>query len=131
MNRTLKWILYVILGLVGLAVLAGIVMAIFGGYRYSMMGPGVWMAPHMRVGFNPVRWIFGAILGFGVFLLVILGIIALIASLVRGNRPYPPTTPTTTATPPPAATATKTCPNCGRIVQEDWKNCPYCGTPLT
>jgi len=24
----------------------------------------------------------------------------------------------------------KTCPNCARLVQTDWRNCPHCGTIL-
>ncbi len=40
MNKVLKWILYILLGLVVLGVIAGIVFAIFGGYGYTMMRPG-------------------------------------------------------------------------------------------
>ncbi|OGO25534.1 MAG: hypothetical protein A2136_02055 [Chloroflexi bacterium RBG_16_54_11] len=129
MNRTLKWILYVLLGLVALAVVALIFYAIFGWYGYGMMRPelarpGVWMWEHMRVGYSPVRTIFGGLLSLGVFLLVVLGIIALVAAIVRGNRTIPPAPPSAIATPE------RPCPNCGRMTLPDWKTCPYCGTAL-
>jgi uncharacterized membrane protein len=41
MSKTLKWILYIILGLVALAVVAGLVAMVFNGYGYSMMRPGI------------------------------------------------------------------------------------------
>jgi hypothetical protein len=42
MSKVLKWILYVALGLVVLALIAGIFIAIFGGlgHGYYMMRPG-------------------------------------------------------------------------------------------
>ena len=58
MNKTLKWILYILLGVVGLLVLVGVVYAIFGSYRYGMMAPGLWMGDHMRFTFNPYRGFF-------------------------------------------------------------------------
>ena len=125
MNKTLKWILYILLGVVGLLVLVGVVYAIFGNYRYGMMAPGLWMGDHMRFGFNPYRGVFIGLLCLGVLLLVVLGIVALVAALVRGNKP-PESAPPAQITPPE-----KPCPNCGRITQEEWKTCPYCGTSLT
>jgi hypothetical protein len=125
MNKTLKWILYILLGLVVIAVVAGIVFAVFGGFGYGMMRPGIWVGDHMRFTNSPIRLIFGGLLCLGILLLVVLGIAALITAVVRGNRPAPPTSPTQ------IAAAEHPCPNCGRITQEDWKTCPYCGTPLT
>ncbi len=131
MSNALKWVLYVLLGLVILAVIAGIVFAIFGGYGYSMMGPGVrMMAPYgyYRVGISPLRAIFGGLLGLGIFILIIIGIVALISAIVRGNRPVAYNQPVQPAQP---AAPTRTCPSCGKPAQEDWKTCPYCGTSLT
>lgn len=129
MNTVLKWILYVLLGLVILAVVAGIVFAIFGGgYGYSMMHPGIrMMSPYgfYGMGFSPLRAIFGGLLGLGIFILVIVGIVALVNVLVRGNRPAASTPPAQPVVP------TRTCSNCGKPAQEDWKTCPYCGNPLT
>lgn len=125
MNKVLKWSLYILLGLVILAVVAGIVFAVFGGYGYAMMRPGFRMMEPMRFYFNPMRSIFGGLLGLGVLVLVIVGIAALVNAVVRGNRPM--------QTPPPAqmTAPTRTCSNCGKPAQEDWKTCPYCGNPLT
>ena len=130
MNKVLKWILFILLGLVILAIIAGIVFAVFGGGSYAMMRPGFRMITPYRVygGFSPLRAIFGGLFGLGIFILVIVGIVALVNALVRGNRPVVYTQPTQPAQP---AATTHSCPNCGKPAQEDWKTCPYCGTPLT
>ena len=125
MNKVLKWSLYILLGLVILAVVAGIVFAVFGGYGYAMMRPGFRMMEPMRFYSNPMRSIFGGLLGLGVLVLVIVGIVALVNALVRGNRPIQTTQPAQMTAP------TRTCSNCGKPAQEDWKTCPYCGNPLT
>ncbi len=136
MSKALRWILYILLGLVVLAIIVGIVFAVFGGYRYTMMGQGFRMMGPMRYySFSPLRTIFGGLFGLGVFILVIVGIVALINALVRTNRPIPSNPPaamTTPATATPATTTpTRTCSNCGKPAQDDWKTCPYCGSPLT
>ncbi|MFZ0533872.1 MAG: zinc ribbon domain-containing protein [Anaerolineales bacterium] len=125
MNKVLKWILYILLGLVVLGVIAGIVFAIFGGYGYTMMRPGFRMMEPFRYHFSPVRSIFGGLLGLGVVVLVIVGIVALVSALVRGNRPVQTTPPAQMSAP------SRTCSNCGKPAQDDWKTCPYCGNPLT
>ena len=132
MNKVLKWILYVLLGLVILGIIAGIVFAVFGGYSYTMMRPGFrMMTPYHTFGFSPLRAIFGGLLGLGIFVLVIVGIIALVTALVRGNRPAAYTQSAPPAAPVQPAASTRNCPNCGKPAQEDWKTCPYCGTQLT
>ena len=133
MNKVLKWILFILLGLVILAIIAGIVFAVFGGGSYTMMRPGFRMITPFRVygGFSPLRAIFGGLFGLGIFILVIVGIVALVNALVRGNRPVVYTQPTQPAQPAQPAATTHSCPNCGKPAQEDWKTCPYCGTPLT
>ncbi len=125
MSKALKWILAILLGLVVVAIIVGIVFAAIGGYGTSMMGRGFPWMDHMRFNYSPVRMIFGGLLGLGVFLLVILGIVALVSALVRNNQP--------TQTPPPAQIAppSRTCSNCGKPALEEWKTCPYCGNPLT
>ncbi len=132
MSNVLKWILYVLLGLVVLAVIVGIVFAVFGGLGYTMMHSGVrMMGPYAftyGTRISPLRAIFGGLLGLGVFILVIIGIVALVTALVRGNRPVAYNQPLPPAQP---AAPARPCPNCGKSTQEDWKTCPYCGTPLT
>ena len=130
MNKVLKWILYVLLGLVILVVIAGVVFAVFRGFGgYAMMRPGIrMMAPYRFNGFSPLRTIFGGLFGLGIFILVIVGIVALVNALVRGNRPAAYTPPTQPVSP---AAPARTCSNCCKPAQEDWKTCPYCGNPLT
>ncbi len=154
MSKVLKWILYVVLGLVALAVVAGIVVAIFGGvgHGYYMVRPGFrMMEPFHYSYFNPGRMIFGGLLGLGFLILIIVGIVALISVITRGNRPAqvtqttqptPPTQPTPavemtapagemTAPAAEMAAPNRTCSNCGKPAQDDWHTCPYCGNPLT
>ena len=129
MNKVLKWVLYVLLALVILAIIGGIVFAVFGGYHYGMMRPGIRMMTPYRFygGFSLLRTVFGGLFGLGIFVLVIVGIVALVNAIVRGNRPMVVSQPPAAQ---PAAPA-RTCPNCGKPSQEDWKTCPYCGTTLT
>jgi uncharacterized membrane protein len=124
MSKTLKWILYIILGLVALAVVAGLVAMVFNGYGYSMMRPGIRIMDHMRFYYNPVRSIFGGLLCLGIILLMIVGIVALVYALTNSNKQTPTTTPAQITAP------SRTCGNCGKPAQEDWKTCPYCGNSL-
>jgi hypothetical protein len=146
MNKVLRWSLYILLGLVALAVVGGVLSMIFGGYGYGMMRPGFRMMEPIRGYYHPERSIFGGLLCLGVIGLVIVGVVALVYALTHRNRPSQITTPAQmTAAPaevtaPPAEAAVPaaemappahTCPNCGKPAQEDWKTCPYCGNPLT
>ena len=73
----------------------------FGGHSFGMPGWG--------------RMPFGGFLG-GLFTLGLLAFLVLgIIWLVRGLK-----------TPKPAV-GTHACANCGKPVQADWRNCPYCG----
>lgn len=90
--------------------------SLFGGwgYRgYGMMGPGM-----MGWGYSPFGW-FGMGLGMLFMWLIPIGVIALIVygvvALTRSAGNTAPSVP---------------CPNCGKGVQPDWQNCPYCGTKL-
>ena len=114
----INWTAVAVFGIVVLlAVVIGI--SLLGGGRgyggWSMPGPGMmggW-------GFGPLGWIGGIfmwLIPIGLIVLVVLGIAWLVRSLGSG------------AVNPPAAT--RACPNCGRSVQADWRNCPYCGTAL-
>jgi hypothetical protein len=129
MNRTLKWILFVLLGVVVLAMVAVGIIAIFGFFRSNtIMGPGIPWDGHMGFNSSPLRLFFIGLLCLGFILLFIVGVIALVAALARGNRPVsvtPAVTPTA-----PVIVAERPCPSCGRMTQTDWKNCPYCGNPL-
>lgn len=134
MNRALRWLLYILLGVVILVVIAGIVFAFIGPARYASMHEGIrMMAPYgyYRVGVvSPLRAIFAGLIGLGIFILVIVGIVALISALVGGSRQAANVQPVQPAAPVQAAPA-RTCSNCGKPLQDDWKTCPYCGTPIT
>jgi hypothetical protein len=145
MSKVLKWILYILVGLVALSVIAGVVFMVFGGFRYGMMGPGIRaFGPGIRM-MEPGRYyfhgglpIFGGLLCLGVLLLVIVGIVALVNALVYRNKPAQIASPAQVVTEPvqpvisteEVGAPSHTCTNCGKPTQVDWKNCPYCGNPL-
>ncbi len=116
MNR-INWTAVAVFAIVALLVfLVG--ASLLGGWGYSgwgMMGPGMMG----RWGFGPFGWagmIFMWLVPISLILLVVLGIVWLVRSIGDGGGLTPPA---------------RTCPNCGRSVQVDWRNCPYCGETLT
>ena len=120
--KTWQWVSIIVVALV--ACLIGIVIGPFfvfgrGLGGYGMMG-GYGGGMMRDFGFTPFGWI-GMLLMWvfpvGVLVLVVLGIVWLVnvASQPRGQAPVAPA---------------KTCPNCARPVQADWRNCPHCGTAL-
>lgn len=129
MTKALKWILIVLLGVIVLAIIAGLVFAFLGAARYGVVRQGFQPFQHYQnyysVPFRGLGALFGGLLGLGVFVLVIVGIVALINALFRNNRPAQMASQTQTPAP------LRTCSNCGKPAQEDWKTCPYCGNPLT
>jgi predicted lipid-binding transport protein (Tim44 family) len=86
-----------------------------------------------RTGIGPLGAIFGGLIALGVVILIIIGIVALINAIVGGNRRAMSASPVQPAQQiqPSAAAPARTCPSCGKPMMEDWKNCPYDGTPLT
>jgi hypothetical protein len=79
------------------------------------------MGPGMMGGwsFGPYGWIgmlFMWLIPIGLFALTILGVVWLARAVGGGGNPVVPG---------------RSCPTCGRSVQTDWRNCPYCGTGLT
>lgn len=135
MKNVLKWILYILLGLVILTIVVGIVAMLLGGYGMSrpglrMMEPGFRVVSpyimHSRIGI-----LFGGLFCSGVILLVIVGIVAIIYALTNRNNPSTTNTPSSEIVPPAELTTPlNPCSNCGKPTQEDWKTCPYCGNPL-
>ena len=110
-----------IAGIIGLVILLLLFSAgMFNGW--GMMGPGMTLAPGAsagvsRWGYSPFGWIamiFMGLIPVGIIVLAILGIVWLVRSSGSFN--------------PPAAD--HACPNCGKGVQADWQNCPYCGASL-
>jgi zinc ribbon protein len=115
MNK-INWTAVAVFAIVALLVF-GIAGSLLGGWGYGgwgMMGPGMMG----RWGFSPFGWIgmiFMGLIPIGFLVLTVVGIVWLVRTLGSGNTPPAPT---------------KTCPSCGRGVQADWRNCPYCGTAL-
>jgi hypothetical protein len=90
-----------------------------GGYGgYGMMGG---YGGHMGWGYSPFGW-FGMGLGMLFMWLIPIGVTALIVyGVVALTRNMGNNVP---------GTLSKSCPNCGKGVQADWQNCPYCGNTL-
>lgn len=115
MNK-INWTVVAVFSIVVLlAFLVGV--SLLGGWGYGgwgRMGPGMmggW-------GFGPFGWfgmIFMWLIPVGLIILVVAGVIWLVRAIGGAGGP-----------PSPA----RTCPNCGRTVQADWRNCPYCGQIL-
>jgi len=113
--KTWQWVTIIVVAVVALLIGAALGPFFIGGgglgYRGGMMG-GYGLAPFGWIGML-LMWVFPL----GVLVLVVLGIVWLVnaVSRPRGQVPVAPA---------------KTCPNCARPVQADWRNCPHCGTAL-
>lgn len=145
MNKSTKWILGIVIGLVCVAALvaAGFVMLRWwGGSGWMMESRGfrTWgdgpIQPWQRMpmhpnsglpfssfgGFSPIRMISVGLLCLGFLALIGLGVIVLVRSLIHASQPA--------ENPALATSPAQACSNCGRPVQNDWSHCPYCGNPL-
>jgi len=99
--------------------LAGMWLLSWGSYTpytYGMMGGGRMMIG--PGGFGLLGMLGMLIVPLGFVALIIVGIVWLLPSAAR---------PVATAIP---AVPAKTCSNCGKPTQADWKLCPHCGTAL-
>jgi len=116
MNK-INWMSVAVFAIVALLVflIAGSLMGGWGYGGWGMMGPGM-MGGWGYSPFGWIRMIFMWLVPIGFLVLTVLGIAWLVRALGGGNNP-------------PALA--KTCPSCGRGVQEDWHNCPHCGAMLT
>lgn len=107
--KKVNWLWLVIIGLIALLLLfsAGMLSG------WGMMGSGMMG----RWGYSTFGWlgtIFMWLIPVGLMGLTLIGIVWLVQNL---GGPTPPT-------------SGRVCPNCGKGVQADWQNCPYCGTSL-
>ncbi|MDP2778489.1 MAG: zinc ribbon domain-containing protein, partial [Anaerolineales bacterium] len=92
----------------------GMMVGSWGYGGWGMMGPGGMMGSW---GYSPLGWIgmlFMWLIPLGLIVLAVFGVAWLVRNI--GN-----------STPPASQNS---CPNCGKGVQADWQNCPYCGTAL-
>ena len=119
MNK-INWTMVAVFSIVVLLVfLVGV--SLLGGRGYGgwgMMGPGMmggW-------GFGPFGWIgmiFMWLIPISFLVLTVLGIIWLVRASM-GSGSWGSNMP-----------ATQACPGCGKSVQTDWRNCPYCGAVIS
>ena len=109
--KTINWTAVAIV-----AILAALILmfgaSFIGGRGYNNLGYGGWgmMGPWMMGGM-----FFMWLIPLGFLVLTGLGIAWLVRTASSGTDQSARSGP---------------CPNCGRSVQADWKNCPYCGTVL-
>jgi uncharacterized membrane protein len=112
--KKVNWLVVGITGFILLLFLFGGGMMMGGwGYRgWGMMGPGM-----MGWGYSPFGWIgmlFMWLIPVGFIVLTVFGIVWLVRNI--GS--------------PTSSSIRNNCPNCGKDIQVDWQNCPYCGTVL-
>lgn len=121
--KKVNWLAVALVGILGLLVLfwIGTVIGSRGYGGYGMMGG--YGRPSMmgNWGYSPFGWfgmgfgmIFMWLIPIGVIALIVYGVVALTRN--AGNNT--------------TAASSKSCPNCRKDVQTDWKNCPHCGTTL-
>lgn len=84
-------------------------MMMRGGSGPGMMGYSPFWGPGMLIG-----WLFPL----GLLALLVAGIAWLVQAIGRSSTPLTPPRPS------------RACPQCGQPAQANWRNCPYCGTPL-
>jgi len=111
MNK-INWTAVVIFSIIGLFALM-IGASLLGGWGYGGWGYGGWgmMGPWMMGGM-----FFMWLIPVGFLVLTVLGVAWIVRTIGGGTGPAGPT---------------HACPSCGRGVQADWKNCPYCGAVQT
>ncbi len=102
-----------------LVILVGI--SLLGGWGYGgwgMMGGRLGGGMMGGYRFSPFGWIgmiFMWLVPVGLAALAIAGIVWLVRTASNpGGQPV----------------STRSCPNCGKSCQADWRNCPYCGQAL-
>ena len=120
--KKVNWTAVVIITIVALLVLQ-VATSLLGGWGYGGSRYGGWgmMGPGMMGGwgFGPFGWFgmaFMWLIPLGFLTLFVLGIAWVVKTTSGGNNSVSPA---------------RTCSSCGRGIQADWKNCPYCGTALT
>ena len=107
--------------LMGTAVVSAIILVAVLATATLAQGTGpVNMGPGMMGGwgFGPFGWIgmiFMWLIPVGLVVIAGLGIAWLVRSIGGAGGPISPT---------------RTCPNCGRTAQADWRTCPFCGHGL-
>jgi hypothetical protein len=119
MSRT-NWAHVIGFGIVALLVVLigiGLLGGTYGGRSRGMMGPGM-----MSWGFAPFGWsgmIFMWLMPLAFMALLVAGGVWLVRAIGgQGGAYLPPS-------------ATDACRGCGRPIQSNWRNCPFCGETIS
>ena len=109
--KSTNWTVVAIVGILALLILM-FGASLIGSRGYNTYGYGGWgmMGPWMMGGM-----FFMWLVPLGILVLTVMGIAWLVRTGASSTNPGAPAHPW---------------PSCGRSVQADWKNCPYCGTVL-
>ena len=120
-----KWVIGIVLGLLALAILAGIPLAMHSwrpaGLEVAWGGSGWGMRGFQRMpmmhgfsgpGFMSFGGIFAGLFQLGLLALLVVGIVWAVRAVKAQRLPA------------------RSCTKCGRAVQEDWKVCPHCANKL-
>lgn len=122
MRSKIGWIVATILVVVLLAVMPFFLRAGGFGWYGRMMGVRGMMDFHPGF-FFPFGFVWMGVMMLApvaVLVLLVMGGVALVNNLTGAGKPAAPQ----------ANLSGRTCPNCAKPAQADWKNCPYCGTAL-
>jgi len=160
MSKTMKWMIGILVGLLLVCLLAAAGYLVFSqinlpargvtilrdldGSRpfdrdvapwdHMPMRPNRWAPAGLLRGFFPFGGLIGGLVCLGFLSLVVLGIVALVISLMRSKKPaaVAPSQvgPATPGEGEEMAIPARTCSNCQQPVMDDWSHCPSCGTAL-
>jgi zinc-ribbon domain len=142
MKSKIGWILAIVFGLLLLLVLvfSGFLMGgRYWGHGFDYGSRMRW--PGMMGGYYPLHpfgggvVLFGCLIAVGIIILLIVGVVALVKSMNKPEKQIPPqqepTQQVSIQPEPPQVESGPTCSNCGKPIQSDWSNCPYCGNKLS
>jgi len=134
MKKVWKWILGILIVLVILAVLFALAFMFHNGFGKSFIirelpRGRAWNGPMMGNGWHRLGMGVRGFMPFGAVFALLGGLIplALLVLLVYGAYRLGTKRSNAGVAAPAAPAPARTCVQCGRPLQDDWKNCPYCG----
>jgi hypothetical protein len=113
--KKVNWLIVGIIAVILLLFLFGGGM-MMGGWGYPGWGMMGWGYSPLGFGWGSMIFamLFMGLIPAGMIALIVFGIATLIRSSGNGVQ----------------LSSLKPCPNCGKGIQADWQNCPYCGKNL-
>jgi hypothetical protein len=140
MKKFWKWFFIVLGALVLIAIGFGVTMFLLRGGAahtyalrsgYGMMGSRLYR-PGLMMGGMMFLMVLKGLFWIGLLVLAGFGVAYLVKGSSKKSVPAAPVMQTSVGEPQSAAEPTvPVCASCGKPVQADWSNCPYCGNPLT